>query len=318
MELFVRTFNSVATLLLIGVVGFWLISRRIVPGEILRFLSRLALEVALPCLIFVNVVARFDPAQHPRWWVLPLWWAGFTACVVLLSLVFSRLSRRKTRGEFALALCFQNAIFFPVAVISQMFGTDSPFLVDLFFFTLFFAGFVFNTYPLFLGGGLKGMDWRKALHPVFIATVLAIVVRVTGLHAYVPQFALAGLGMLGQMAVPLLMLILGGNIYVDFRRKGSVQPWEVAKFVALKNFVFPLIALAILLVIRPAYNIALIVLLQSAMPPITSVPVLVERQGGDRSIASQFVVASFVCSLISIPLMVWLFGRLFALPSSPW
>ena len=56
MDLFITTFESVATLLGIGVIGFWIIKKEIVPGNILGLLSPLALEIALPSLILVNII----------------------------------------------------------------------------------------------------------------------------------------------------------------------------------------------------------------------------------------------------------------------
>ena len=45
MDLFITTFESVATLLGIGVIGFWIIKKKIVPGNILGLLSPLHLKL---------------------------------------------------------------------------------------------------------------------------------------------------------------------------------------------------------------------------------------------------------------------------------
>jgi hypothetical protein len=139
---------------------------------------------------------------------------------------------------------------------------------------------------------------------VLIVTASAVALKLTGLHTLVPAFLVSSLEMVGQMAVPLLMLILGGNIYVDFRRRGKFQWAEVTKFVLIKNFAFPLVAVGALMLLRPGPVVATLILLESAVPPITSVPILIDRVGGNRNVASQFVVASFLCSVISIPLML--------------
>lgn len=311
MEMFLQTFESVAMLLAIGVLGFWVLSRGIVPGSALQFLGRLALEVALPCLIFVKIIEQFDPARHPRWWVLPLWWVGFTAVAAVLTFLATRLARRAERAEFGLSLFYQNATFFPLAIITQLFGSDSRHVVDLFFFVMFFGAFLFSTYRVFFERKLQLADWKKVLHPVFVITVLALLMRLGGVQGVIPEFLLSAVGMVGEMTVPLLMLILGGSIYLDFRDRGRLRLGEVVKFVAFKNFVFPLVFLLLLLLIRPARHVALMVLLQAAVPPVTSAPVLIDREDGNRPLASQFVVASFLLSLLSLPLMLWLFGSYF-------
>jgi len=85
----------------------------------------------------------------------------------------------------------------------------------------------------------------------------------------------------------------------------------MTKFVIIKNFIFPLIFLGILYYLNEiiSYQIALIILIQSAVPPVTAVPLLTERAGGDRSCVNQFMIGSFTVSLISIPLLIYLFEK---------
>ena len=111
---------------------------------------------------------------------------------------------------------------------------------------------------------------------------------------------------------PLTMIILG--LYLDFKQRGKIYVKEITKFVLVKNIVFPLIFLAITVWFRPAYGIALLFILQAAVPPVTSTPILTERAGGNKSICNQFVFSSFIFSVITIPLIFWLFSRWFPMP----
>jgi predicted permease len=87
---------------------------------------------------------------------------------------------------------------------------------------------------------------------------------------------------------------------------------EIIKFIVIKNIVFPLVFLGIVLLIRPAYHVALLILLESAIPPITAVPLITERFGGNRAVADQFLLASFLFSMISVSVMVSLFSMFFS------
>jgi len=109
-------------------------------------------------------------------------------------------------------------------------------------------------------------------------------------------------------------LILGGSLYVDFQSKGPIYIKEVMKFVLIKNIVFPLAFIAALVFARPAYPVALIMFLESAVPPITGIPIQTRRHGGNPSITNQFILGSFVFSILSIPLMFNLFTRYFPMP----
>jgi len=312
MDLFITTFESVATLLGIGVIGFWIIKKEIVPGNILGLLSPLALEIALPSLILVNIIQNFSPIDSSDWWQLPLWWCFFTIIAAGLTLIFSFVSKKNFRREFSISLFFQNGIFFPLAILAGMFGNDSSYIVSLFLFTVFYAAFFFSTYQFFFEKkGSWNLNWRKIIHPVLIVTIIAVLIRLVGIQDVIPGFIISIFSLLGGMTIPLIMIILGGNIYVDFHKKGKIQSIEIVKFVVVKNILFPLIFLSILFLIKPSYHIALIILIQGAVPPVTAVPLVTERSGGDRAIVNQFIVSSFILSLITIPVMVWLFSMLY-------
>ena len=50
------------------------------------------------------------------------------------------------------------------------------------------------------------------------------------------------------------------------------------------------------------------------MPPVRASGIFVERGGGDRRLAGQFVVASFAAAVISTPVMMWLPGAMGLMP----
>jgi hypothetical protein len=313
MDLFITTFESVAVLLGIGLIGFWIIRKGMVPEKALGILSPIVLSIALPSLIFVNIIKNFNPSESPDWWMLPLWWIVFTAIAAVLTFFLQFVAHKKTRREFAVSLFYHNGIFFPIAILTGMFGDAADiYLVMLFLFTLFYPAFFFNTYHLFFGKKIERLNWKRIVHPVLVATVIAVLVRLVGItEQQVPRTIVSILELLGGMTIPLIMLILGGNIYLDFHKKGAVHSGEIVKFVLIKNFLFPLVFLVFLKIIQPVYTVALIILLQSAVPPVTAVPLVAERVGGDRALVNQFIVGSFSVSIVSIPLMVWLFNMVF-------
>ncbi|MEA2059938.1 MAG: AEC family transporter [Thermodesulfobacteriota bacterium] len=93
MDLFLITFESIALLLVIGCGGFMILNRNILPESAFAFLSPLSLDIALPCLVFANIITNFQPLAFPGWWLLPLWWAGFTVISSGASLLFGLIAR---------------------------------------------------------------------------------------------------------------------------------------------------------------------------------------------------------------------------------
>jgi malate permease and related proteins len=320
MNIFSIVLQSVLALIGIGVLGFWILRRGILSEHVIGFLSRLAIDIALPCIVFAGILLNFDPKKIPDWWQLPLWWAAFECVALALVFASAFVSGKSTRSEFALSLFFQNGLFFPLIVITGLFGAGSPYAVQLFIFIIFHPVLFFSSAHLFFRKK-KGNENRhqklnlaRIVNPVLVSTALAVAVRLMGLETYLPRFLVTMLTMLGGMTLPLLMIILGGSLYIDFQKKGRIYFAEILKFVVVKNFLFPLVFIGLLILVRPDYNIALIILLESAVPPITGTSVFAEREGGNASIANQFILASFAVSVVSIPLMFTLLSRFFPMP----
>jgi predicted permease len=85
----------------------------------------LAIDISLPCLTFSGILRNFRPETDTTWWTLPLWWLGSTALFAALTFICSFVSKAEYRREFRVSLLFQNGIFFPLAIIAEMYGTSS-------------------------------------------------------------------------------------------------------------------------------------------------------------------------------------------------
>ena len=320
MNVFLSTLQAVLVLLGIGLLGYWIIGRRRVPADTLAFLQSLAIDIALPLLVVGNLITGFSPQEYPDWWRFPLWWLGFTVIALGLSLSASFLVRKEVRGEFTIGLLYQNGLFLPILIIEGLFGAGNSYLVPLFLFVIFHPSVIFGTYTLFFGKRMQKekLNWRRIVNPVLVATIIGIVIGLVSVNEYIPDFLITIVTMVGAITIPIIMLILGGNIYNDFTYKtDNSRRWyipEVIKFVLIKNIVFPLVFLGLLILLRPDLPVALIVIIQAAVPPITAIPILVERCRGNRQIASQFVFASFIFCIVSIPAVIYLFSRFFPIP----
>ena len=244
-----------------------------------------------------------------------------------LALIGMFVSAEATRREFAITLFFQNGLFFPFIIITGIFGATNPYIAPLFIFIAFHPPLFFSTNHLFFRrnnaytendvnrkSGKGRLRLERVLNPVLVSTVIAAGIKLLGVDKHLPTFILNVFQMLGGMSLPLLMLILGGSLYVDFQSKGPIYIKEVMKFTLVKNVIFPLAFIGMLVLVRPAYPAALIIFLESAVPPITGIPIQARRHGANSSITNQFILASFVFSVFSIPLLFAVFARYFPTP----
>lgn len=322
MDITIITLQSVASLIIIGLLGFWIIKRNILPEDILKILAVLAIDIALPCIVFTNIMLQFSPSSTALWWQYPVWWLAFSMVALILTLITMFISSRKIRREFAISLFFQNGLFFPFVIILGIFGPKTPIIPELFLFITLHPTVFFSTNHLFFKRkrpeGEKDIKarikWGRIFNPVLVSTLIALILKMFGGDRYFPNFIFSAFQMVGSMAVPLLMLILGGSLYVDFQKRGKIYIQEILKFILVKNIVFPIFFIGLLILVRPIYSIALIIFLESAAPPITAIPIQVQKYGGNPSITNQFILASFLFSIVSIPLVFILFNKFFPMP----
>jgi len=217
-------------------------------------------------------------------------------------------------------LLYQNGIFFPLIIINGIFGTGNALLASLFVFIALQPSFVFSTYTLFFRKNLQAqnLSWRRVINPVLVTTLVGMIIGLLAINRYVPVFIFNIITIVGAMATPLFMLILGGNVYNDImlKEEGKRRFYfrEILSFIFVKNLLYPAVFLGLVILLRLDNTIAFIILIQASVPPITAIPIFAERSGGNRAVASQFVVASFIFSIISIPLMVYLYSLFFSLP----
>lgn len=314
MDIFLATFKSVAILMGIGLIGFSILARRTVPLTVLDVLTPLVLEVALPCMIFYNIITRFDPVKMPDWWQLPLWWMLMIAFFAVLSKIGTFFIDRENKGEVGISLLYPNATFFPLGIIPIIYGTNSQLLVELFLFTLLMPILVFNGYTLFFRSKVSfkfNLKDSKIFNRVLLATLLAVFLKLTGLSPYVPGPVIEITKIIGATALPLIMIAIGGNVYVDFKRRGNFRYFSALKFVLTKNLLFPAATLLLIIAVKPPASVATLIMIQSIVPPLSAVPVLTQRAQGNVALTNQFLISSFMFSIVTIPLCMWCFSMFY-------
>lgn len=302
--MFIVILQAMLTLFFVGIIGFYLIKKKLFSIEVLDALSPLLLEVALPSLIFVRIIENFNYNNMLQLLKFPVSWLVFTVYTLAFAKLLSYLSCKQYRREFFMTLFFQNGMFVPIILITHMYGEKSEQLLNLFLFTLFYAPMFFNTYHLFFRSKRHHFNFKKVFHPVLLSTILALTIKIAGFSDFVPTFVTSALALVGNMTIPLLMIIIGGNIYVDLKQGKKFRWLEVSKFVFVKNILFPMVTLAIIVFFKLDPQLAIIVLIQSAVPPLMALPIFASRAGGNRHIVSQFLVVSFIFSAISLPFIL--------------
>ena len=309
----IQGLECVLSLYFIGLVGFLLDRRGWCAPETKVFLPRLVTLVALPPYLFVNVLSTFTHEEFTR--LIP----GVLAPLISILLNFAlghllvRLFRvdRTRRGLVTTGCASANTIFIGLPVNVALFGEAALPYVLLYFFanSLFF--WTLGQHALSRDGDETrwSIGLRQIFSPPLLGFGLGILVLLADLAP--PKVILDSAALLGSLTTPLALLFIGLSL-------GSVsgsafKPDRDLSLVLLGRFI--LSPLTIILLTRFFEMTPLMVkvfLIQSSLPPPTSLALLAGYYRTDPAFASRVVFVGTVLSMLIIPLFLVLISLGFA------
>jgi hypothetical protein len=254
--------------------------------------NQLNMDVFVPALVFSVLSGRdFDVTQFG-----PLALGGFAVVLGsgVLALALLPLLRANPR-TFIPPMMFNNSgnMGIPLAVFA--FGENALQAAVVLFI-------VENTLHFSLG--LYILDHRThpaqlLKMPVFIATIAGLSVSLSGLH--LPQALEETVGMLGQVAIPLLLFALG----VRFK-DANFGEWRLG---LLGAAICPLTGVAVALLILPWLDLdplqANLLLVFGALPPAVLNYIVAEQYGQEPEKVASIVMLGNMASIVTIPLVIF-------------
>ncbi len=289
MNLIFTVLEIVAPVFLLAAIGFaWVkfgLEYRI------EFVTRLAMTLALPALIFVSLMqTEIDPAALAR---LSLATLATYGAITLASYGLVRAMGLEIR-TFLSPTIFGNTgnLGLPLALFA--FGQDGLSAAIIVFAIMSIWFFTFGIW-VFSGGG----SLRKLLQePLVGATGLGALFLWQGWHT--PPFVTNTLSLLGQMLIPLMLITLG----VAVARLTPGRVWQATVLSVLRLAVCAGLAWAVGLwfaLDRVAFGV---LVLQAATPVAVTSYLLAEKYGGDAEAVAGLVVVSTLISVAALPLLL--------------
>jgi predicted permease len=292
MQLFLQVLSIITPVALLAGIGFlWV--RRGLDYDV-AFVSRLSMTLSTPCLIFMALVrSKVDPALL-RDTVLAAIVAYALVGMVAWGLV--RLLRLDLAAYWA-PLAFGNTgnIGLPVALFA--FGQAGFDLAVVIFAVMAILSFTFGVWVV-AGGGSPVSALRE---PLVGGTLLGALFLVMGWS--VPAWLAASLDLIGQMAIPLMLITLGVAI-------ARLQPRALGPALALclaKLAFCTAVPLAVGLAFGlPRMTLGVLVLQVASPVAVTSYMLAAKYQASPDEVAG-LVMVSTLLSLVSIPAVLAFF-----------
>jgi hypothetical protein len=144
--------------------------------------------------------------------------------------------------------------------------------------------------------------------PPVIATIFSLLVIYFGLNKFVPDAVLKPLRMIGDCTLPLAMFVVGGSlaqVHLAHIDKKAIFLVILAKLVIL-----PVLGLCLILKFNFPQLLGLLILIQLAMPPATSLSVIARHYNKEDLLISQGIFFGHLASIITLSVFLSLYFTL--------
>ena len=285
MTAFLTVLQAVAPVGLLAALGYgWERSGRDWP---VAFVTRLAMGVATPCLVFTALV-RAEVAPEALGAVALAALIGYAALLATFALL-TRLLGLATR-VYAVPLAFGNTgnLGLPLALFA--FGETGLSLAVAVFAVGMVLQFSLGAWLMADGGGLRVLRepaiWAALLGGLFLWQGWSL-----------PRWLGDTVALAGQMAIPLMLLTLGVAV-------ARLRPEQLPLSAGLSLVRLGLclaVGITVAFLLAPDRLAFAVIVLQLSTPVPVTAYLMAERLGGDGSAAAGLVLASTLLALISLP-----------------
>lgn len=274
-----------------------------------KCLSKLVLNVFNPAIIFSSMTGSFE-GSDAGFWAGIFWEAALVfALMIFLSLFCAKLfGRDRIQQNIArLMLVFSNMGFIGIPVIQALFGAEYVIYVAIFILEYNILIYTYG-YALLQDGSsfhFSPKDLRPMLNMGTIACVCALVVFT--LKIPVPGVLSSAISYLGNAATPLSLIVIGVTLGAQEKILSVFTGRKKYLLSLFRLILFPLAVIFVLKQLPVPETVCRVSAVLSAMPIGTMPLIMLTDKGLDAHFCSDTIIVTTVLSVVTIPLIVWLF-----------
>lgn len=314
LQLILHAFLSVIPVFIFFGIGFWLRRKGSIQPQHDEVIMQLAMDVGYPCLVFHSIMKYMVTEAHPAissiGFSLQAIGCGFLellAGVVVAALVAWALRLRVGTGwrTFTLTAGVQNYAFFVIPIVQMLFSAPGdPTMGVLFIHNMGCELFVWSLGVVLICGGAKNLRLGSLLRGPLLAVCVSLLLAWSGLGQYVAQPPLMKAAeMIGAVATPVCLILFGCSMY-DLSRRFRWQPRMLSAGLLARLVLAPALILLLAWALPLDPLVRRIMVIQSAIPSAVIPVILAKRFGGQPDVGTQILLATTLCSFLTLPL--WL------------
>lgn len=286
-------------------IGWWLSKTGRLSKQTRSQLTDLVISVILPCAIIRSFQMEMSKEVMMSTLLILLISFGIQILYALCNMVLYRWMDEDRRNCCKYGTMVSNAGFLGMPVAEGAFGSTGLLYASVFLIPQRIFMWSYGL-GLFAGKG-DGKVWKKVItHPCIISVFIGLLLMIAGSYGYtLPSFINDTLKAVASCNTALSMIVVGGILsQVSFR---SIFDKDALIYSLIRLFVLPLVILLLLRLTKIPLLAANVCVLLSAMPAASTTAMLAEKYDGNSAFASRLVFVSTLGSLLSLPIITWLF-----------
>jgi hypothetical protein len=312
--MFISLIESVLSLFILTLLALWLRRKDILKEDYAKGFSGIITNLILPALIFANMSREKLNLSH-------IWPAIIMLIAVIMGLTISYFVGRmlklekKALGAFIIVSGFGSSSSLGYALISHIFPANVAAMLDS--ITIGELGccipfFLIGIPIVMYYGDVYGENDSKLKDiliffrsPIFISLILGITVSfIPTPECFIKNLIYQILDIIGSSLMLFVSFTIGLMLKpIHLRRVVILLLWVVL----IKMMIEPLFCLAAAKASGVDIMDTNVLFIEAAMPSGSIATVMAARYGCDGTLAATIVIATYLISLISLPLMAYLF-----------
>jgi predicted permease len=299
-------YNVIVPVFLTAAIGFWF-EKRFKP--VVSSLSRIAIYVFMPCLIFQSIAtSQLEAGELSRLLILI---AVMTIIMygVGWAIAHSHASLgRPTQSAILLSVVLVNAGNFGLPLIEFAFGPDGSQRSVIIATVMSVITNTVGVYLASLGNAsVKDAALNILKTPLPYAVVLGIVVNVTQFTLPVP--ITRTVSTLGQAAVPLLLVLLGVQLAsVSLRSQSPARSRAIVLCTATRLVLSPLLLVILTGMLGITGLTQKIAIVQLSLPTAVNAALFAAEFGSDAPFVSTAIMVSTLVSVLTLSVLLTFVG----------
>lgn len=306
MEFAFTVFNQVVVMFILMFIGYLLFKLKMVTQQGKIELTNILLYIVTPAIIISAYQKPFDAQLAKN--LLIAFGLAFTSHIIaiLIAYIFVPNKNNPDSAIARFAIIYSNCGFMALPLISALFGDTGVFYASAYITVFNFLSWT-HGYIMMSGKTDKTIVKKALFSPAVIAVVF-------GLICFFGQITLPSpigkaVSFLAPTNTPVAMIITGISLAQSNIKEAFVN-LKNYYIVFLINLMVPLCALGIYIFLPIDSNIILINLIATACPSATATLLFATSLKKNEAYATQLVTLSNVMSIITIPLIIFLFQTL--------